>query len=254
MTIILTDRRPKVRPTSSRAPAPVIEVVGSIPVPDAALSHRFCREAVGVAMLHDRRDPDSENRVAGTSNTKGAELYGWGNCVGKHVDNTGFMYLAPLTVARSTLYALHADRFWEQRLHVGQVVRLWDWAPHWTEDVGPVVAAFVGAFQQPEDALAVQILRNAVATLARGEYEGAPRVSPGYRVVMDDECWATEHFRDRDDVRLMLRRDARRRGMHVIGCAQCKRPAVTLDNLWPYSWELNRCRAHRVIASQPEVA
>lgn len=228
--------------TSAPAPAPVIEVVGKVPVPDAVLKHRFFIEALGNATIANERE-DAVSRVVGTANTKTPELYGWGANVDRHIDNTGFMYLLPLQVDRSTLYALHGEQFFEQRLQVGDVVRLWDWAPHWTEDAAPAVAAFVGSFELPQDEIAVQALTRAVGALAKGVYAGAPRVGPGYRLVMDDECWATTGLDE--DAQVMLVADAKARGLMVVPCCQCTRPAMVMDEKWPYFADGCLCRVHR---------
>lgn len=227
-------------PTKDPAPAPVIEVVGTVAVPPEVLRHRFFLEAVGNAHIAAARE-DEQSRVVGTQNTKSAELYGWGHNVSEHVDNTGFMYLLPLQLDRSMLYAKHLGELWEQRLVVGEVVRLWDHAVHWTEDRANVVAGFVGSFPEPRDAEAVEILHAGVAALARGDYYGSPRVGPGYRVVLPDECWATDDF---ETAEIILRADAKAKRMKVLPCAQCRRPAVRLDNQWPYHWDRNVCREH----------
>lgn len=31
---------------------------------------------------------------------------------------------------------------------------------------------------------------------------------------------------------------------HIIRCSMCDKPAVSLDHLWPYYVEMNRCKEH----------
>ncbi|MGE4243660.1 hypothetical protein [Ramlibacter sp.] len=231
----------KIAPTTRPAPAPMLVPVGRIEVPPTVVAHRFHREALANAMLAATREEESD-RVVGTENTKRPELYGWGQNVGRHVDNTGFMYLVPLSLEHSVLYALHKGDFAEQMLRVGEVVRLWDFAPHWTEDRAPVVSAFVGSFDEPCDEHALQLLAGAVAALARGDYFGAPRVASGMQILLDDECFATADF---ESAAVTLIADAKRQRRFVIPCAQCNRPAHVLDHHWPYEWSLNACRDHR---------
>lgn len=233
---------PRVRPTDAPAPGPLLEVVGHLHVPPSVLHHRFYLEALANAQLAAQRDED-ESRVVGTANTRAAELYGWGENVLRHIDNTGFVYLTPLAVDSSFLYASHQGELIEQRLRPGEVVRLWDWAAHWTEDRGPVVAAFVGAFPAPCDGVAMQLLDAAIGNLAVGGYYSAPRVAGGYRVLLPDECWATRDFAGADP-QIIRRADARGLRMHVIPCSQCNGPAVSVDKLFPYHWEHNLCREH----------
>lgn len=39
-------------------------------------------------------------------------------------------------------------------------------------------------------------------------------------------------------------KQAKRYGWQVIPCAQCDKPAVSLDHLYPYHAENNKCRKH----------
>lgn len=227
-----------VRPTTRPAPAPIVEAVGSIAVPAHVREHRFCLEALAIATHHSMKDDEDLEKVIGTANTGRTELYGWGANVAQHVDNTGFMYLLPLHVDRSVLYAQHGDDFREQVLQVGQVVRLWDFAKHWTEDRAGAVAAFVGSFDGPDDARALCELQAGVDALARGDYHGAPRVREGFRIPARDECLVTTDF---ESAQLTLHADAIERGVFVIPCSSCNRPAQHLDSAWPHHWENCLC-------------
>jgi hypothetical protein len=44
--------------------------------------------------------------------------------------------------------------------------------------------------------------------------------------------------------RMTLKR-AHKEGRHIIACAHCDKPAISLDHLWPYHSEMNYCAAHR---------
>lgn len=87
-----------------------------------------------------------------------------------------------------------------------------------------------------------------------GAYVGAPRVAEGYRVLLDDECWAASA--DLQDYESMLLADAQRAGRFVIPCSApgCSRPAVRVDDKWPYCDERNACREHHAGADLPEAA
>lgn len=219
---------------------PPLASVGRIDVPDSVRDHRFAVEALANCMVAETRD-DPGARVVGTVNIKRPELYGWGPNVLEHTDRTGYVYLAPLVLTgTSTLFVRHGGRPKRIALQVGRVVRLDDHVPHWTVDDGRVVCAFVGSFDWPCDADAVAALRDGVAALARGDYYDAPRVAPGCRVMLRDECLAWRE--DPDDVRPMLLADAKRDGYVIEKCGKCKtRNAARLDHHHPYFAEGNRC-------------
>lgn len=219
---------------------PPLASVGQIDVPASIRDHRFMLEALANCMLAETRE-DPRMRVVGTVNIKSPELYGWGPNVAEHVDRTGFVYLAPLLVfGESTLFVRHGKRPKRIALQVGRVIRLNDHEPHWTIDDGKVVCVFIGSFPWPCDADAVEKLRGAVTALADGDYYDAPRVAPGRRLMLPDECLA---WRDTpDDVRPMLLADAKRDGYVIEKCGKCKRRnAARLDHHHPYYADGNRC-------------
>lgn len=235
---------------------PALVIVGHLGVPDSVMTHRFAIEAEACAMLFAQK-ADARSQVIGTGNTKACELYGWAPNVDSHEDRTGWMYGVALNDGRTTISAYaYPMRSCLRTLHVelprGAVFRLMDWCHHWTEDDGPRVCAFVGSFDAPEDDRAIATLRAGIAALARGDYYGAPRVRPGFRVLMDDECLVAND--DMTDYAPALLADAQRRGQFVIPCSSCARPAVRIDAHWPYHWEHNRCREHMARAEQPELA
>ena len=225
---------------------PSVLRVGTIDVPPAVMQHRFALEALaGAMMLAGREEPVA--RVIGTENTKRCELYGWGANVDSHRDDTGWMYLVLLNDGTSTLSAWARDTHAcndvvSEAMPRGAVIRLQDCCEHWTEDDGPRVAAFVGSFDRPCDAVAMAILQAGVAALARGDYYGAPRVREGFRAILPDECLAADD--GMNELQPMLLADARRERRYFERCAHCKAPAVRADRLWPYSMENSRCRFH----------
>jgi hypothetical protein len=221
-----------------------LQVIGQLAIPSSVLDHRFAREAMANAMLLEKND-DVQRQVVGTENTRACELYGWMPNVDSHVDKTGFVYLACLNEGTSWVHLwpdLAHDDLLSVELQPGTVVRMNDHFEHWTEDKGPRIAAFVGSFDRPDDALALSILTDAVAALARGDYYGAPRVRSGFRVVLPDECYAANAAMDALD--LMLLEDARRQNRLIELCAKCSQPAVRVDNHWPYHVDQSRCREH----------
>jgi hypothetical protein len=234
-----------------------IESIGHIDIPAGVLDHRFVLEARANAALLTKHQDDNR-QVVGTSNTRLCELYGWAPNVEPHVDNTGIVYLVGLDDLVSHLYAwagapsvrtgqvgvrrARGSKLHFARLAAGTVVRLDDFAEHWTEDTGPRVAAFVGSFEKPDDDRAMEILRAGVAALARGDYYGAPRVPQGYRAMLPDECFAAND--DWSDCEVMLLDDARAKKRLVQLCGKCDRPAVRMDRYWPNFHDMNRCREH----------
>lgn len=224
---------------------PPLAIVGHLEVPAAVLKHRFYIEALACAMMFDARHHDGEGRVIGTANTKQCELYGWAPNVDSHVDKTGWVYGVALNAGRTTVAAWPMktdDDLVMVELPAGAVFRLDDHVMHWTEDAAPRVAAFVGSFEAPNDAAALAILRDGIAALARGDYYGAPRVREAFRCLLPDECLVSNEAMT--DYEPMLLADALRAGRFVIPCASCGKPAVRVDNHWPYHWDTNRCRDH----------
>lgn len=224
-----------------------LEIVGRIDIPPSVLRHRFYLEALANTQVLQAKE-DADAGVIGTWNTRECELYGWAPNVPPHRDNIGWVYGCLLDAGISTVSArpgrlLSGGPFLSIHVGVGDVFRLDDFAEHWTEDSGPRVAAFVGAFEEPCDELAIAELRRGISKLAAGAYYGAPRVRGGFRAVMDDECYVATD--DHSDAELKLRADltpAER--SRLITCSQCETPAVRLDQHWPYHWEMNVCREH----------
>lgn len=221
-----------------------LQVVGRIDVAQSVAGHRFVIEALAAAYVADTSEDRIEGDVVvGTLNTQQVELYGWGRHVGEHVDTTGFVYLVALTDGFSTLNVrTRKGEIYCQRLPVGTVVRLDDYEVHWTEDEKPRACAFLGSYAAPCDAAAVRLLQNAVNTLARGDYYGAPRVQQGFRAMQADECYVPNA--DWTFCDPMLLADARAQGKHVETCAHCDTPAVRIDSKFPYYSDANACAAH----------
>jgi hypothetical protein len=221
-----------------------LQVVGRVDVAASVAEHRFVIEALAAAhVLDTSEDREEGDVVVGTMNTQKVELYGWGRHVGEHVDATGYVYLVALTDGHSMLNVrTKKGEIHCQRLPVGTVVRLDDYAVHWTEDEKPRACAFLGSYVAPCDAAAIRLLQNAVNTLARGDYYGAPRVRDGFRALQPDECLVPD-----DDWTFcdpMLLADARAQNKHIETCAHCAAPAVRVDAHFPYFTDANKCRAH----------
>ena len=214
---------------------PPLTVIGHIDVPDKAAEHDYVNEARAITMVFD--DERSE-RVIGTDNKAPphVSIYGWGRNVAKHRDNLGFVYFTPLVVRHSRVYTKHGY----VRLARGTVYRLDDFEEHWTIDLAPVVCLFAGVFKGPADALATAMLNKGVAALAAGSL-AAPRVQPTFRVPMAWECFALVDY---GGTALVTIAEARKKRHVIATCACCDKPAVSLDGLFPYHWEHNRCREH----------
>jgi hypothetical protein len=217
-----------------------LAVVGRLDIPRRALGHRFVVEALAVARTREKEELE---RVVGTENTGLCELYGWAPFVAPHKDGYGFIYLACLNRGKTSIYARNpAGKIHKVSAPAGAVVRLDDRIEHWTEDSTSRVAAFVGHFPEPNDGDAIAALRSGITALASGQYYGAPRVRDGFRVLLDDECWATASLDDTLDT--MLIDDARTAGHFIEGCALCDKPAVRRDPQWPHNFGMSRCMAH----------
>jgi hypothetical protein len=221
-----------------------LEVVGRIDVADTVAAHRFVVEALAAAhTLEGSEDRNEGDHVVGTNNSGKVELYGWGRHVAEHIDATGYVYLVALTDGFSTLNVrTRAGDVLCERLPVGTVVRLDDYVMHWTEDEKPRACAFLGSYVEPCDAQAVSQMQDAVNALARGDYYGAPRVTPGFRAMQADECYVPND--DWSDCEPMLIADARAQQKHIETCAHCAAPAVRIDPHFPYYMDRNVCRAH----------
>lgn len=220
------------------------EVIGRIEIPDSVLKHRFVVEVEACAKMFESAS-DVHHQVVGTGNTRRCELYGWAPNVDAHVDRTGYVYLCCLNPGLGELVAWDMDDNTEAavvELQVGAVIRLNDHVLHWTEDKGYRLAAFAGVWQWPADDEAMAILRGGIEALARGDYYGAPRVRPGFRILLADECLVPNAAHDELEPALLA--DAKRRGLLIEQCGQCRKPAVRPDRQWPYFRDQSRCRDH----------
>lgn len=221
-----------------------LEIIGHIPVPDIVMRHRFVKEALACARLMAKKVDDRESReqVVGTANTRQVELYGWAPNVDSHADKIGIVYLLALNDGKSTVNVMEGDDATCVWLPRGAVARLDDHVSHWTEDDQVRVCAFLGAFKEPCDADALAMLTDAVKALATNEYYRAPRVREGFRVLLADECLVMN--RPGDGVDTMLLTDAIQNSRLVETCAKCGKPAVRVDDRYPYHTDMNRCREH----------
>ena len=224
-----------------------LEIIGHIAIPRAAKEHRFYREAFMVARALGK-DAGRYEKVIGTINDRKCELYGWGANVDAHTDDSGYIYICLMSAADSLILvepSLDDPQEHSALMQIGTVVRLNDFRRHWTYDgEGSRVCAFVGSFSEPDDVAAMTILTEGIATLARGDYYGAPRVRDGFRVMLSDECFALPEF-DSGRPELMLKADAEAKGLLIIPCAKCGEPASKLDAHFPYDWTYCLCSKHR---------
>ncbi|MNX80486.1 hypothetical protein D3C86_1121490 [compost metagenome] len=185
--------------------------------------------------------------MVGTENTRSCELYGWAPNVEAHRDCTGWVYLLALNDGFSTVQAWASALPRSRKLHCvelrrGDVVRLWDFCEHWTEDRAPRIAAFVGSYERPNDKHALAALQRGIDSLAAGAYYGAPRVRSAFRALLDDECLAADA--GMTELQPMLLADARREDRLIETCAHCDKPAVRPDEKWPYFSSMSVCRTH----------
>lgn len=226
-----------------------LQPIGRLDFAPAALKHMHVKEARAILTVMDDGRPES---VIGTTNRGDprTELYGWGRNVPRHVDNLGFAYFCPLIARRSIVYCEHRLGSWRTKfrpskwhsrvlLKPGTVYRLFDHYWHWTRDSAPAVCLFAGLFKKPDDNSALAMLRVGLDQLAAGA-EDAPRVSEGFRVPLEGECYA-----DTPQGKSLVKvRDAKANGWLIAQCLECDGIAVKVDAHWPYMWDHNRCGKH----------
>lgn len=217
-----------------RAPPPALAVIGQLQIPAEAMDHYHVQECDAVVSVMR----ENKERIVGTANhgTPHCQLYGWGENVPPHADDTGWIYVLPLRARRTVL---HVGKM-RARLLVGTVYRMHDFVVHWTRDSAPVLCAFAGVFDKPQDRAAMAMLRTGLAQLAAGK-PYAPRVSEGFRTPKQTECYA---IADDGPKKLVDVAHAKRKGMVIATCAHCSANAVRVDKHFPYHWDNNRCAKH----------
>lgn len=215
-------------------------------IPASVRGHRFYREALEVSKIMGLGKNINHGGVVGTANTRRAELYGWHNPVSPHMDNAeseSYIYGGILSRGKMTRIGCFdhvTGKIWHVEAGSGDVFRLNDRMLHWTEGGGVSLAVFAGEYDEPCDAEALTVLQRGVNRLAAG-VRTAPRVSSGFRVPLEDECFATNDFHS---IHLVSRKLASSRGWVVAQCANCLNPAVTLDRMWPVDSWGNLCATH----------
>ena len=213
-----------------------LAAVGSITIPDRALTHPYVGYAHALSRVF-AIDPERVERVIGTNNkqqTLSVQLYGWGPNVQPHRDDTGFIYFAPMIVERTSVHTRRDT----VELKRGTVYRLYDFAEHWTLDTAPVVCAFIGPYHFPLDAEALVMLQDGVDALAR-RARWAPQVRESFRLPRRGEVYAYRH--DVDGTELVDLANARANGWLIARCELCERFAVRVDKFFPMYADLNRC-------------
>lgn len=210
---------------------PPLLALRSIPVPDAALQHYNVHEASCCVQVLRKSEDRLVGGVIGTKNTKRAELYGWANPVGRHVDGKGnarFIYGLLLSGECRVATDTHTID-----LEPGDVFRLNDREPHWTEGAENSVSIFVGDWAGPCDDKACTILERGLRRLAAGVYQ-APRAREGFRVRQEGEVYASLSG---GDYRMVSASVAKRLDLWVLNCCVCEEPADRIDNHFPYFQE-----------------
>ncbi|MGE8065226.1 hypothetical protein [Pseudomonas sp. NPDC089569] len=220
-----------------------LAVVASLAIPEALTTHRFVREAVAVAATLAAND-DPKRQVNGTSYLPDQlQLYGWNTNIGRHSDNTGYLYGLCLNEGTTTLFAqdetcTDPGPTLAIELVQGTVFRLFDGYTHWTQDTGPRIAAFLGPLMEPDDEKALCLFNEALTELAGHAYYTSPRISDGFVVQGDDECLATVDFLSYER---MLKSDARKRDAFILNCGECGAPALIVDQHWPIYEDRSAC-------------
>lgn len=233
---------------SATAEHPLSVLPVRLQVPPTVRRHRFFIEAQACCMALRKGRNETNGGVIGTEDKGRAELYGWLNPVRTHIDDPVCKWTYGCVLSRQRLQKIGCidpakGHHYFAHAFAGQVYRIRDDYPHWTEGGGITIAICAGGFDEPDDFRALTILQRGIQRLANGVYT-APRVRPGFRFQLDDECLA-----DRFDGRpvMVRRKTAERFNWLVPTCAEedCGEPAHELDHHYPYFSDQNKCREHR---------
>lgn len=225
-----------------------LEFTGTtIPVPAKIRRHPAVKEAQAVLKVLEPGKDIENGGVIGTANTGRAELYGWSNPVSPHMDSIKGEWLYAVIICPARFYKLWAidpetAKRYSMRPSPGDVFRLNDRYPHWTEGWGNTVALFVGTYTDPDDEKAIKILERGIRRLALGSAL-PPRVPDTFRVPRTGECLAGPGL-FHTPPKLMPQNLMKRLGWEPEICGKCDNHAVRLDDQWPYDTEMNRCIEH----------
>ncbi len=229
---------------------PGIALLAQWQIPDTIMQHRFIQQLLDCMALRTN-EALVENPVFGTGNHQHPELYGWVGNVERHVDNKGYCYFLILSDTQGMLGAQNCDSIPFSR---GTLVRMNDYVPHWvTEHQGSAVGLFIGAFESPQDQLAIEAFKKSLVELVNQNYYASPRYHDA--PLQDDECYVmTENPREGanacavdEHCYIKLKKDAIDDGDHIELCSHmgCQNTAIELDRLFPYYQDHNRCKQHQ---------
>lgn len=98
--------------------------------------------AKAVCSLLDR--PLEDYNIVTTKPLNTVQFYGWKSPIGKHSDNTGYVFFMPMHIEDETDYIIVANR--KLKLEIGGIYAMNDAVQHATKGRGKVVAAFYGSF------------------------------------------------------------------------------------------------------------
>jgi hypothetical protein len=208
-----------------------LEIVGNIKVSDKIYSslryHYMCQR------LNRVKGP-----VVGTENSKIVEIYGWKPNVGKHIDNTGFVYVLPL---HSDGLLISEDS--SVNIIKGDVICLNDHIAHYTTNKNTVVALFVGSYSSRQDELALNKFRNFMKRIDISEDRLKPFSikTSGYTRILSN-CVMLEN--EYVPYKIIYKEHAKDKG---IKCSACDNTAITIDKHHPYLQDHTLCQKHLII-------
>lgn len=233
---------------------PSLKRIAQIEIIDQVCCHRFVKESYE-SLKKEIQKPFAANVVVGTNNTQKVEMYAFGPDIGAHTDDQGFVYILPILGAGGFFLANESrlkddntltDPTYSLTLDVGTIYRLNDRCLHWTRGNEPTVALFLGAFDSPCDEIVEKMFRDALKTLAAGLYYEAPRQWAHKSPLSHDECYVSLQSAPNEPVRVLINDldHLSHFGAAICGIDGCHHYAATLDGLFPYEIEMNRCLYH----------
>lgn len=219
----------------------ILSKIGTVHYDHAAIMrHRHLVTAL--TTLNQWAVENSEQTIIGTANMRTeVEIYGWTGSIGRHWDNTGNIYFMPVYIeGRHSVFAELGCEVDQLELEVGGVYQLLDFATHWTEGDGVVVALFIGAFHQarPHDEI-LNIMKVSSESFLNLKNHKAPRINTEFGIMPDERFVLID-----GKYKVFHESELQPLGLDPLDCEQCglcDKAASYLDKKAPYFLDENRC-------------
>lgn len=210
-------------------------VVGHLNVPDLvyySVQYKYIEQLL-------KLKKSGESPVIGTQNLNKVEFYGWTPNVNQHVDNKGYVYFMPL----------HSDGYvyidgTKVRIKKGSVVRLYDYVSHGTTNEENVIALFVGAYDTPQDSLALNKIKNYMERMADSYFKVPPihlRSTSKLYLLPD-----TVALQDAQGYLTRVIHSIYAKNKNVVKCSRCNATAKYIDSQHPYMQDNTTCQRHQL--------